>query len=252
MKNIWMYWESIGNNAMPDHIKLCIRTIENNKGVSNLYLLNPNNIGEFLPDLRPEWFQLKKAAHKADYIRTRLVHKYGGMWLDCDMAALNSLDPLFDLPDEYDYACQNIGTSIGCFVARPGCRLLDTIISAQDDIISENLSGFSWNGIGNELLKKFGQEYPHLRWSKCYLDEIDGGKVSKLMSRKEQFSDNISDETIIFHFCNEASGYFLRKLNENALLSSDRLVSKIFRKALKIEKEPSKLTQLLTKLNLLK
>jgi hypothetical protein len=235
MNNIWMYWENAGKPT-PEYINLCIQSIDKHKGNSQLNLLNQDSIHQYLPDLRPEWHKLKKAAHKADYIRTRLVYKYGGMWLDCDMVALEDIEPLLNFPDAYDYACQNIGTSIGCFVARPGCELLKRLIDAQDKILNENLSGFQWNGIGNELLKELGKDYPYYQWPKWNLDEISGGKVSKLFSRQESIEENLSGNAVIFHFCNEAIGPLIKKsVKDKQLLTSNMLMSKVFRKALGIE-----------------
>ena len=235
MSIIWMYWENSGK-SMPEYINLCIQTIKKHKGNSQLNLLNQDSINQYLPDLRPEWHELKRAAHKADYIRTRLVYKYGGMWLDCDMVALKDIEPLFSFPDIYDYACQNIEASIGCFVARPGCELLKKVIEAQDKVLNENLSGFQWNGIGNELLKEFGQDYPYHQWPKWTLDEISGGKVSKLLSRNESIEKNLCGNAVIFHFCNECIGPLIKKyVKDRQLLTSNMLMSKIFRKALAIE-----------------
>ncbi|MFA5984825.1 MAG: capsular polysaccharide synthesis protein [Methylococcaceae bacterium] len=235
MNTIWMYWENTGKTT-PKYIDLCIKTVDKHKGNLKLNVLDQNTITQYLPDLRPEWQQLKRLAHKADYIRTRLTYKYGGMWLDCDMAALAPLEPLFDFPESLDYACQNIGTSIGCFVARPSCRLLGQVIAAQDQILDDNLSGFKWNGIGNELLTKFSADYDYFKWQEWTLDEIAGGQTSKLLSRHETIEGNVDKNAIIFHFCNEVTGPLIKKyLHDDRLLSSNYLISKIFRKALQIE-----------------
>lgn len=235
MNNIWMYWENT-NKQTPDYIKLCVETVEKHKGGLQLNFLDQHTIQNFLPDLRPEWNQLKRLAHKADYIRTRLVYQYGGMWLDCDMAALSPLEPLFNIPEHLDYACQSINSSIGCFIARPGCELLRQVIEAQDQVLDENLTGFKWNGIGNELLTKFGKDYPYHKWVEWTLDEIAGGQTSKLLSAHESVADNIDKNAVIFHFCNEVTGPLVAKyVHPDRLLTSNRLISKIFRKALDIK-----------------
>jgi hypothetical protein len=235
MKDIWMYWENMGK-ARPEYINLCIQSIMTHKGNLRLNLLDQDSINQYIPDLRPEWHRLKKAAHKADYIRTRLVYTYGGMWVDCDMAALDSIEPLFDFPDRYDYACQDIGQSIGCFIARPGCALLKNVIEAQDQVLDENCSDFQWNGIGNELLAKYGKDYDYFQWPKWTLDEIPGNAIAKLLSPRESFEDNIDHNAVIFHFCNESIGPLIQKhVKSRRLTTSNKLISKIFRKALKID-----------------
>jgi len=233
MKNIWMYWES-KTGKIPKHIQLCIDSVKKYKGDIRLNLLDQNSIIEYLPDLRPEWHQLKHPAHKADYIRTRLVYMYGGLWLDCDMLVLSDLNPLFDnFPKQYDYACQNINTSIGCFMATPGCKLLKKVMDDQDKLLDNMTTYFQWNGIGNNLLELHGKDYKYFKWKEWTLDEIPGGKVSKLFSRNEEIEFNIDRNAIIFHLCNEDFYPLLKiRLRESRLLSSNMLISKLFRKSL--------------------
>ena len=235
MQHIWMYWENRGGR-MPRYIDLCIQTVRRHRGELEVKLLNQHTVQEYLPGLRPEWHRLPRAAHKADYIRTRLVHKYGGMWLDCDIVALQDIQPLLAIPEEHDYGCQIIGTSIGCFVARPGCRLLAKVIEAQDQALDSAWSGANWNGIGNELLGRFGQDYPHHQWPKWSLDEIADGKVSKLLSKQEELEANVDANAVLFHLCNEALGPLIKRyVRDRQLLRSDMLVSKLFRKGLGLE-----------------
>ncbi len=227
MNNIWMYWEG----EQPEHIRLCIESVKKRKGNLNFYLLNSTTIKDFLPNLRPEWHQLRRSAHKADYIRIRLVYEYGGMWIDCDMVALAEISPLFDFPEKYDYACQSIATSIGCFIARPKSKILKLVMEEQDKILDQE-NNFEWNDIGNNILKKYGLNYPYYKWQEWVLDEIAGGKVSKLFSRDENIDQNVSQNAVLFHLCNETISHDLKfRLREGRILTSKMLISKIFRKS---------------------
>lgn len=182
MNNIWMYWENApGNTGMPPFVRHCIDSIRRHRGSAQLHLLDESSVGEFLPDLRPEWHRLTKPAHKADYIRTRLVLRYGGLWLDCDMAALRSLEPLLEIPEPFDFACQEIHGAIGCFAARPGCELLRRITVAQDEVLDTQSDGFAWGAIGNDLLRMHGAEYPHHAWVKWTVDHVPNGQVNRLL-----------------------------------------------------------------------
>lgn len=234
MKNIWMYWEDIGR-GMPEFVRLCIASVTRHKGSATVHMLDQKSVLEFLPNLRPEWHQLRSPAHKADYIRTRLALKYGGMWLDCDMAALRPLEPLFDFPARYDFACQGIDGAIGCFVARSGCELLERITRAQDEVLDKNPQDFPWNGIGNDLLKRLGVDYKYHEWQRWTLDEIAGGKVSKLLSTQEKLADNLDRNAVIFHFCGNILTPLLRTYarhqHQNAL-HERMLLSQIFRHAM--------------------
>lgn len=233
-----MYWE-YPDKTMPEYIKLCIQTVVKHKGSLNLNLLDQDSINQYIPHLRPEWYKLKKKAHKADYVRTRLIYKYGGMWLDCDIAAFKSVEPLLDFSESYDYACQSICCSIGCFVARPGCKLLKIIMEEQDKILDKGFRDLKWNGIGNGLLAKFGENYEYYQWLKWTLAEIPGGKVSKLFLKNETIEKNVDKNAVFFHFCNEVTGPLIEKYAPTTakLLASKMLISKIFRKALGLEEK---------------
>jgi hypothetical protein len=233
MKTIWMYWENGKGKRTPKYIDFAIESIQRHRGSLDVRVLSPGSVHEHLSGLRSEWHALAKPAHRADYIRTRLVFEHGGMWLDADMVALGELEPLVTFPKHYDYACQDIATSIGCFVARPGCKLLGEVIKAQDAVLDNLASGFSWNGLGNDLLGKFGKGYPYYQWPECTLDAIAGGRVSKLLAKDESIEENIHPRAVIFHLCNEATGPLIRKyVRDKDLLTSDLLLSRIFRRAL--------------------
>lgn len=241
MRNIWMYWESNGKPT-PEYISLCIESIKKHKGSLNFHILDSASVAEFLPGIREEWQFLKRAAHKADYIRTRLVHRYGGIWIDCDMAAVRDLEPLFDFPDNYDYACQSIESSIGCFLARPGCALLEELMQEQDKALNRSPLEFEWHELGNGPLRKLGPTYKYWSWPKWTLDEIPGNKALKLLSRTEQLQSNLDKNAILFHFNNEATGRHINlHLRRGRTLKSNMLISKILRHALGVP-DPSYFT----------
>ena len=78
---IWQYWETRGEKpAFVDGLReLAVK----NSGVE-VILVTPESLTSYLDDIRDEIVQIRELAHKADMIRTRLVHRYGGMWLDTD------------------------------------------------------------------------------------------------------------------------------------------------------------------------
>ena len=102
-KNIWIYWENMNGNKCPTFIKLCMDSIKKHYGKYNLVILNEQNIHKYLPNLRKDFDNLL-IAQKVDYYRVALLYKYGGIWLDADVIAMNDIKPVFDKLDEgYDY-----------------------------------------------------------------------------------------------------------------------------------------------------
>lgn len=237
MDTIWMYWENRdAKGQMPRYLQLCVESIRRHRGRLNIELLDQQTVRSHLPGLREEVWTLPRIAHRADYLRTRLLHRYGGLWIDCDMAALGSLERLCEIPSHLDYACQSIETSIGCFAARAGCRLLEQVISAQDRVLAERGVDFQWNDIGNELLAKLGRGYAFHAWPRWTVDQIAEGKVSKLMSYTATVEDNVDANALLFHFCNEHAGpLFRRYLRDDRLLTSHTLASKILRRAFDLD-----------------
>jgi hypothetical protein len=89
---LWVYWELInGATKPPDYITLCINIMKRNCSENfNLVFLNEKTIFNYLPDLRKDINDLPIAL-KSDYIRVRLLKKYGGLWMDADTIVMTDL-----------------------------------------------------------------------------------------------------------------------------------------------------------------
>jgi len=235
-----MYWENRkASDRMAGYLRLCVESIQRHRGRLSVELLNEHTVRRYLPDLPREVWALPRIAHRADCVRTRLLHRYGGMWIDCDMLALSSLERLCEIPLGLDYACQSIETSIGCFAARPGCGILECMLVAQKQLLVERGGKFRWNEIGNDLLAGLGANYPFYAWPLWTVDQIAGGEVSKLMSYTARAEDNLDKNAVLFHFCNEAAGpLFSRYIRDTRLLLSNTLASKIIRRGFDLD-EPT-------------
>lgn len=234
MSTVWTYWEG----PLPEHLRLCMKTAEFRRGCLDYQLVGPDSLNRLLPGLENDRaFQLlARPAHRADYIRTRLVYRYGGIWIDSDMIALQQLDPLLAIPPGLDFACQTAGSAIGCFAARANSSILGSVKDAQERVIIDSRGIFPWNGIGNELFSSpVYLQYMHF-WDKWALDEISGGSVRPLLSRTAKFEEHVSSNAFVFHICNEVSKpFFLRYLRPDRVLTSQVLFSKILRRGLKMD-----------------
>lgn len=86
-KKVWIYWDSL---QVPDLIKAII---ENNKRKNPTYeftVLNETNLFDFIPKV--DFHKDMLAAHKADYIRLKLLSINGGIWLDATTILIDNLD----------------------------------------------------------------------------------------------------------------------------------------------------------------
>lgn len=52
--------------------------------------------------MHPRWNSISPLAHKADYIRSVLLYKYGGVWIDADTLVLESFSDMFKQLSKYD------------------------------------------------------------------------------------------------------------------------------------------------------
>lgn len=93
---LWMYWEIKNNRPIPNYIQLCFKIIKKNSRLFNLIILDNNTVLDYLPNLRKDINELPLAL-KADYIRILLLHKYGGLWLDCDVIMMTDLKEIVNL-----------------------------------------------------------------------------------------------------------------------------------------------------------
>lgn len=236
MNDIWMYWETPAGGTRPPYLDLCLKTIEKHRGAWRLRYLDEVTVGQFLPDLRPE-VAGPSLNHKSDYIRPRLVHHHGGLWLDADVIALRPLGDLADMLGDREaafYGRHESDLSANCFIGRSGSPILKRWMELQDAVIDSG-DPVQWNGFGKHALVEAasGSEYrmlPHeriapLRWQHW----------KRLRSNWRSPKPYLSSDPILYmlynHFLHDAFG----DMNEAEILDSNMLISKLFRLALGAE-----------------
>lgn len=82
---IWQYWEQGFENA-PDIVKACINSVQKYKGSCKHIILDKENLKEYIeiPEFILELNKkgVIKSAHFSDIVRTYLLEKHGGIWVD--------------------------------------------------------------------------------------------------------------------------------------------------------------------------
>ncbi len=92
-KNIWIYWEQGWKNA-PTICKICLDSWKKlNKDNWKINILEKTNINDFI-DINniPNFWNINPIQIKADIIRTLLLQKYGGVWVDATLFCVEPLD----------------------------------------------------------------------------------------------------------------------------------------------------------------
>jgi hypothetical protein len=118
------------------YLDLCLETIGRHAAPLELRLLGRDDAVRWLPDIDLErWESLPAPNYRSDYVRSRLLQRYGGVWMDVDTVALAPLSQLLDEVDHTGMAC--FGRELGRFfgglcAAAPGSPFVDAWVEGQD------------------------------------------------------------------------------------------------------------------------
>lgn len=153
---IWQYWETRGKKpAFVDGLRELARR---NSGCE-LVCVTPQTLRDYLPEVPKDVMRIKEIAHKADMIRSMLVARYGGMWLDSDAIVLRDLNWLFDLLETHEFVCfskharleeTRPWVRVNCFLSQPNGQIVREWVSRQHGKFPRVKYG--WEEIGTELL----------------------------------------------------------------------------------------------------
>lgn len=121
---IWMYWEDIPGRPKPAFYQLCQETILRHN--PNVVILNKEEAESHVGKI-PVEFNNVHIIHRVDWIRKKLLAKFGGMYLDSDFICFQNLDSLLGLAKDFDFVGyrewdREIMDNI--FVARAGSPIL--------------------------------------------------------------------------------------------------------------------------------
>lgn len=100
-KNIWWCWLQGEDNA-PDLCKSCLQSVRKNFPDYNITVITENNLSRYIE--MPEYILNKYnkgiigRAHFADILRTMLLVKYGGVWIDSTVFCSGRNDDLLKEP----------------------------------------------------------------------------------------------------------------------------------------------------------
>ncbi len=155
-RTIWQYWETRGTKpAFVDGLLDIARRVSGLEVIQ----VTPETLPHYLPDISPAVLTIPELAHKADMIRSRLVERHGGMWLDSDAIVLRDLNWILDLARSSDFVGFNDGgrlrkghplVRINCFAAPKGSTVVAEWVAAQEAMLDRQ--SFGWTEIGSETL----------------------------------------------------------------------------------------------------
>jgi FkbM family methyltransferase len=239
-KTIWQYWETGGEK--PAFIDGLHEIARRNAGVE-IVLVTPETLAGHLPDLEPEILDIPDLSHKADMIRTRLVARHGGMWLDSDAVVLRDLGPLFDLLGEHEFVGFNNGgrlqperpfVRVNCFLSRPQGTIVSRWAAAQRAKLPKTV--FGWNEIGAAMLNPICVEHAGtariLPFEK--ISPIGWKEVARFLDVDDALAAKILDECFIVMLSNrsiEKRKVPLQRLSVDEIAAGDHVLGQVVRRA---------------------
>jgi hypothetical protein len=152
-RNVFTYWEGY----RPAYIDFCLSTFSRIT-YFKVHIINPENIDKYLTvnDLNPRYKQITKIAQKVDCIRVALLRKYGGMWIDADTLIYKQPIELFNVLNDYDFACTkwDDGRVLnGYFLSKAEGRVITTWHMEIQKILRMPLqSCFPWTTFGEKII----------------------------------------------------------------------------------------------------
>jgi hypothetical protein len=240
---IWQYWETVGDDK-PAFIDGLHAIARKNAG-TEIVLVTPETLGQFIPDIPSEIFKIAQIAHKADMIRAMLVMRYGGMWLDSDAIVLRRLDWILDLLDTFDFVCFNDGclleqgrpwVRVNCFASCAGGQVVSEWVRQQH--VKFPRTQYGWEEIGTELL------HPICLANKERVKVLPFDKIAPVRyNQTSKFMRHDTDASAILRDCyvvmlsNQSLKErtpVLRTLTIEQIASGDYLLSAIIRHAMDV------------------
>jgi GR25 family glycosyltransferase involved in LPS biosynthesis len=90
---IWLYWQNkTPESVKPPYLDLCLETVKKHCNDSfEIIVLDDQMIPVVSRSIDPNFTNIQPLAMRADYIRFCLIHEFGGIWLDSDIAVLKDL-----------------------------------------------------------------------------------------------------------------------------------------------------------------
>jgi len=137
---VWAYWEDGRHAQRSVYLDLCLETMARHAAPLELRVLSRHDAIAWLPDLDVErWESLPAPNYRSDYVRSRVLQRYGGVWMDVDTVALSPLSQLLDELDDTGMVC--FGKELGRFfgglcAAAPGTAFVDAWVEGQDRALS--------------------------------------------------------------------------------------------------------------------
>lgn len=226
---VWLYWENRYAERMPAYLELCLETIRAHAGAARVVLVAPETLERWIaPATVPARYAALSPNHRSDYLRIRLLHDHGGMWIDIDTVVFRSLsEHVLTRLDEAELVSPGPRFAQQIFASRPRGAFVREALTALETRLADD-SPIGWNGLGSELI------YPIAARHACAGVAMSGWLHHWQDWRKYLEPGDFDDDgdRLACSLYNKFMFEPLKDVTRSELLCRDWLVSKLLRRAL--------------------
>lgn len=236
MRNVWLYWEDLPGQKRAPYLDLCLETIRLHSP-SEPVLLDYKTAFDYVDLDAKRWEALRTPAFRSDYLRARLLYRYGGLWADVDTIAFPSLGTLLEtLRDEEVVA---FGAEVeriypGLMAARAGAAALSTWMERQDETLDAGRSDYS--ALGQVLISEMTREVG--TWPLARVAPVMWWEWRRFASRLESVRVVLASDPPAIVLWNSGMGNVFGSASREDLLEGKCLLSRLLRVSLGLSTVP--------------
>src|SRR3984957_10438430 len=232
---VWAYWEDGPHASLDAYLDLCLETIERHAPPSELRGLSRQDVVAWLPSIDLErWETLPAPNYRSDYVRSRVLQRYGGIWIDVDTVALAPLSQLLAELDDTGMVC--FGKELGRFfgglcAAAPDTEFVDGWVEGQDRALSRraDLSALPYAALAQDVTWELARRLPWKALPMERVAPVPWYEWRRFFSRLESPRRLLEGDPITVVLWNVVMGPILRDQSRAELLKSHTLLSRLLR-----------------------
>ncbi|HMK62366.1 MAG TPA: glycosyltransferase [Acidimicrobiales bacterium] len=249
---MWSYWEDQPGQSREVYLDVCLETISRHAPPLELRCLGRDDALRWLPDLDVErWRSLPAPNYRSDYLRSRVLQRYGGVWVDVDTVVLSPLVELLECAEgkgPVSFGREHHRFFGGLCAAVAGSPFVDAWVEEQDRVLTRHND---WSTLGYAALAQ------DVTWGVARREQwtsLPMGRVApvpwyqwrRFFSRVESPGRLLAAQPITVVLWNAVMSPRLRPWDRGRLLRSHTLVSRLIRIGLgrsQVEDEEDLLTR---------
>jgi len=232
---IWTYWEDVPGRTRAPYLDLCLETIRFNSGGMEVRVMSRDDVQGWLPELdSATWYKLPAPNYRSDYVRSRVLDRYGGIWIDVDTIAVAPLTGLLAEIDHSGIVCW--GTELGrCFTnlcaASPRAPFVEAWARRQDEALgrSDDWAHLQYSELAQNVTWDLARELPWKAVPMSRVAPIPWYEWRRFLSRFDSPSRIQAGEPIAIVLWNAVMGPALAGATSSELMKSRSLLGRLFR-----------------------